>query len=110
MIRSFIDFLVNRHIERFEDALRTDIGKYLSTERSQNTKNLHLFILKNFYTDYLGKEEIVKHFHQKSVKKAITLSELLTVEEIMKLAIEADKRRGLEQNNHPKIVRKLRKN
>ena len=45
---SFVDFLANKGIERFEDATKTDFGQFLLTKRSQNTRNLFIFIIKNF--------------------------------------------------------------
>jgi len=97
MIGFFVDFLANKGIERFEDATKTDFGQFLSTKRSQNTKNLNIFIIKNFYTDYLGKKELVEYLHQKSVKETITPAELLTPEEVMKLAMEVGRRREMNK-------------
>jgi integrase len=97
MIGFFVDYLENKGIERFEDATKTDFGQFLSTKRSQNTRNLYIFIIKNFYTDYLGKKELVEYLHQKSVKETITPSELLTPEEVMKLAMEVGRRREMNK-------------
>jgi hypothetical protein len=97
LIGSFINFLENRGINRFGEVTKTDIGQFLSTKRTQNTRNLYIFIIKNFYTDYLGKEELVKYLHQRPMKEAITPSELLTPEDVINLAKEAGKRREMNK-------------
>ncbi len=51
LIGSFVGYLENKGIERFEDVTKTDFGQFLSTERSQNTRNLYIFIIKNFYAN-----------------------------------------------------------
>ena len=51
MIGSFVDYLENKGIKRFEDATKTDFGQFLSAKRSQNTRNLFIFIIKNFYQE-----------------------------------------------------------
>jgi hypothetical protein len=85
---TFIDFLEKNGIKHFQDASKTDLGKFLSTKRKQGTKNLYIFIIKNFYKNYLEKPELVKHLHQKATMEEITPSELLTPDEVMLLAAE----------------------
>jgi hypothetical protein len=62
----------------------------LSAYKTQETCTFS--IIKNFYTDYLRKKKLVEYLHQKPVKMTITPSELLTLEEVMKLAMEMGRR------------------
>ena len=75
-LESFTNYLISKGINRFNDATKMDIGLFLSTKRTQNTKNLYIFVIKNFYKNYLGNENVVKHLHQKPVEETITPSEL----------------------------------
>jgi site-specific recombinase XerD len=92
---SFTSYLISKGINRFVDATKTDIGQFLSTKQTQNTRNLYIFVIKNFYKNYLGSENVVKHLHQKSVEETITPSELLNPEEVIALANEAGKRKDM---------------
>ncbi len=90
---SFIKFLETKGIKTFESVTRKDIEQYLSTKKTKSSKNLDIFLIKNFFTKYLGKEDLVKDLHQKIVMEEITPAELLTPQEVMAIAIEAGKRR-----------------
>jgi integrase len=96
-LASFVHFLENRGIKSFFEVTKADIGQYISTKNSQNTKNLNIFVIRNFFSNYLEKEEIVKHLHQKVIIKEIPPSELLTQDEIIALANEAGKRREMNK-------------
>ena len=94
---SFIQYLENKGIKSFEEVTKTDIGQFLSTKQTQNTKNLYIFIIKSFYKNYLDKDKLVEHLHQKPCEETITPSELLTPEEVIALANEAGKRRDMNK-------------
>jgi hypothetical protein len=49
IIGSFVDFLANKGIERFEDTTKTHIGQFLSTKRSLALHKLWLEHLKHNY-------------------------------------------------------------
>jgi site-specific recombinase XerD len=94
-LNSFAKYLKNKGINRFNDVTKKDIGQFLSTKQKQSTRNLYIFIIKNFYKNYLDNEDLVKHLHQKSTEETITPSELLTLEEVIALANETGKRRDM---------------
>jgi site-specific recombinase XerD len=94
---SFTNYLMSKGINKFEDVTKKDIGLFLSTKHTQNTKNLYIFVIKNFYKNYLDSENTVEHLHQKPVEETITPSELLTPEEVIALANEAGKRRDMNK-------------
>ncbi len=95
-LRTFAKYLLSIGINRFEDVTKRDIDHFLSTKQKQNTRNLYIFTIKSFYKNYLGMEDKVKHLKQKrSEEMNITPSELLTLEEVIKLANEAGKRRDM---------------
>jgi integrase/recombinase XerD len=89
---TFIKFLEKKGIKTFESVTRKDIEQYLSTKKAKSTKNLDIFIIKNFFTKYLNKEDLVKNLHQKVAMEEITPAELLTPQEVMAIATEAGKR------------------
>lgn len=95
-LRQFARYLLDNGITRFEDVSRSDVDRFLSTIKKQNTRNFYIFVIKNFYKSYLGLEEKVKHLRQKpSEQLNITPSELLTPEDVIALANECGKRRDM---------------
>lgn len=96
-LNAFAIFLASKGICRFEDATKQDIGLFLSTKNSQNTRNLYIFVVKNFYKNYLNDKDLVEHLHQKPVEETITPSELLTLDEVVALANEAGQRKDMNK-------------
>jgi integrase/recombinase XerD len=94
---SFVDYLEKKGIKSFEEVTKTDIGQFLSTKETQNTKNLYIFIIKSFYKNYLDKDKLVEQLHQKPCEETLTPSELLTPEEVIAIANEAGKRRDMNK-------------
>ena len=81
----------------FLEVTKSEIGQYLSTRSSQNTKNLNIFTIRNFYTNYLEKRKQSNTYTKKVIIKEIPPSELLTQNEIIALATEAGKRRDMNK-------------
>ena len=96
-LNAFTNYLAGKGIGRFEDVTKKDLGLFLSTKNSQNTRNLYIFVIKNFYKNCLDARDLVEHLHQKPVEETITPSELLTLEEVIALANEAGKRRDMNK-------------
>jgi len=95
-MRTFGRFLISRGIKRFEDATRKDIDLFLSRYKKDNTKNGYVTRLKYLYGKLLKQSELVEHL--KIVNhdiEPVTPAELLTPDEIVKLANEASKRREM---------------
>ena len=92
---SFVQYLEKEGIKSFEEVTKTDIGQFLSTKKTQNTKNIYIFIIKSFYKNYLDKDKLVEQLHQKTTEETITPSELLTPEEV--IANEAGKKRDMDK-------------
>lgn len=93
-IEWFAGFLVKQGIQRFQEVGKKEIDLFLSGYKNPNTKNLFVQVLRTFYKDL--KPKIVKHLKVEDVElEEITPSELLTVDEVVKIAVEAGKRREL---------------
>jgi site-specific recombinase XerD len=95
LLKIFVRDLIKKGITSFNDVKRTDIGQFLSSKRKPNTRNLYIFLIKSFYTIYLGNDKIVEHLHQKPEEETITPSDLLTPDEVVCLANEAGKKREM---------------
>jgi site-specific recombinase XerD len=94
-LKQFVNFLVSKGISSFEDADRRNIDLFLSKMNNANTKNLSITTLRLFYK-HLGLPEKIKYLSLCKIHiEPITPSEILTPEEVMKLANEAGKRREL---------------
>lgn len=96
-LKIFVSYMVNKGITNFNDVKRTDIGQFLSSKRKPNTRNIYIFLIKSFYSNYLGKANLVQQLHQKPEEETLTPSELLTPDEVIVLANEAGKRRRTKQ-------------
>ncbi len=93
-IEWFAGFLVTHGIQRFQDVGKKDIDLFLSGCKNNSTKNLFIQVLRTFYKDL--KPEVVVHLKIYEVElEEITPSELLTPEEVIRIAEEAGKRREL---------------
>lgn len=95
LLKIFTRYLIDKGITGFNDVKRTDIGQFLSSKRKPNTRNIYIFLIKSFYTTYLGNEKLVEHLHQKPEEETITPSELLTPDEVVALANEAGNMRDM---------------
>jgi len=95
-IEWFAGFLVEQGILRFESACKRDIDIFLSGYKNPNTKNLFIQVLRSFYRDL--KPEAVAHLKIYQVElEQITPSELLTVDEVVRIAEECGKRREMNK-------------
>jgi site-specific recombinase XerD len=96
-LKSFVQYLENKEIKSFEEVSKTILGQFLSTKGAQNTKNLYIFVIKNFYKNYLDKCDLVENLHQKPAEETITPSDLLTLEEVVNLANVAGERKDVNR-------------
>ena len=88
-------FLTKRGIMRFEDANCIDIDLFLSKYNNENTLNLYIYVFKSFY-NYIKRPEVTEHLKLYKIElEQITPSEILTPDEVMKLANETARRREL---------------
>lgn len=93
-IEWFAGFLARQGILQFEKVSKRDIDLFLSGYKNPNTKNLFIQVLRSFYKDL--KPEVVSHLKIYQVElEEITPSELLTPEEVIKIAEEAGKKREM---------------
>ena len=93
IIRTLGRFLKNRGVERFEDVRSKDIDLFLSNYKD-STKNVYIIRLKHFYGTYLKLPSLVEHLKATKVDlEPITPAELLTPDEVVKLANNASQRR-----------------
>ena len=74
---TFVDYLEKKGIKSFKEVTKTDIGQFLSTKQTRNTKNLYIFIIKSFYKNYLGKDKLVEQLHQKPSEETLLLAKYL---------------------------------
>jgi site-specific recombinase XerD len=89
LLNQFVDYLVGKGINTFEYVSKTEIGQFLSTKKASNTRNLYIFLIKSFYSNYLGKGNLVQQLHRKPEEETITPAELLTPTEVIALANDA---------------------
>ena len=93
IIRTLGRFLKNREVERYEDAKSKDIDLFLSNYKD-STKNVYIIRLKHFFGTFLKQPALVEHLKLSKVDlEPITPAELLTPEEVVKLANNASQRR-----------------
>jgi len=94
-LKIFARYLIDKEITDFNAVKITDIGKFLSSKRKANTRNIYIFLIKSFYMTYLGNEKLVEHLDQKPEEETMTTSELLTPDEVVVLANEAGNMRDM---------------
>jgi len=94
-LKIFARYLIDKEITDFNAVKITDIGKFLSSKRKANTRNIYIFLIKSFYITYLGNEKLVEYLHQKPEEETITTSELITPDEVVVLANEAGNMRDM---------------
>jgi len=95
-VRVFSRFLLKRGIKRFEDVARKDIDLFLSGYPNESTKDNYVVRLRHFYGEFLKMPDLIEHLKlSKYDIQPVVPSELLTPEEIVKLANEASKRREM---------------
>jgi len=93
-VRSFGHYLMSRKIVKFEDIITKDIDLFLSRYEKDSTKNNFIIRLKHFYGNFLKLPNLIEHLKVSNNDiQPVTPSELLTPEEVVKLANEATKRR-----------------
>ena len=95
-VRTLARFLTKRGIERFEDASSKDIDLFLSGYQKDSTRNVYIVRVKHLYSKFLKLPDLVQHLKISNTElPPVTPSELLTPEEIVKLANASCKRREL---------------
>ncbi|MCW4001686.1 MAG: tyrosine-type recombinase/integrase [Candidatus Bathyarchaeota archaeon] len=95
-VRTFGRFLMSREITKFEGTKAKDIYIFLSQYRKDTTKNNYITRLRHFYSKFLKLPKLVEHLKvSNNDLQPVTPSELLTPDEVVKLANEASKRREL---------------
>lgn len=88
-------FLTKHGIMRFEDAHRKDIDLFLARYDNEGTLNFYIHVFRGFY-NFIKRPEVVGHLRLYKIElEQITLSELLTPDEVVKLANGASRRREL---------------
>ena len=89
-------WLIKNGIKRFTDIKETTINRFLANYDKNNTKNGYLIALKPFYKDFLNMVDIVKDLDYYAEElEPITPSEVLTTDEVIKIAKKAGERRDL---------------
>lgn len=92
-IRTFGRFLLKCGIERFEDVTMKDIDVFFSRYQKDNTKNCYIGRLKHFYGKFLRLPNLTEHLKiANNDIQPVTPSELLTPEEVVKLANESGRK------------------
>ena len=95
-LRVFGRWLIKNGIKSFTDIEKTTINQFLANYDKSNTKNGYLIALKPFYKDFLNRVDVVKGLEYYSEElEPITPSEVLTTDEIIKIAKKAGERRDL---------------
>lgn len=93
-VRSFGHYLMSRKIVKFEDIRKRDVDLFLSRYEKDSTKNNFIIRLKHFYGKFLKLPNVIEHPKVSNNDiQPVTPSELLTPDEVVKLANEATKRR-----------------
>jgi site-specific recombinase XerD len=69
LLKVFVRYLIDKNITDFNKVKLADIGKFLSSKRKANTRNIYIFLIKSFYTTYLDNGKLVEHLHQKQRKR-----------------------------------------
>ena len=95
-LRRFAIFLIEHGYASFEDADKEILDRFLSGMKSHNTVNGYLTTLKPFYREFLNKKTVVKglKYYLEEVQP-ISPSELLTPDEVIRIAEECGKRREM---------------
>lgn len=95
-LRRFGLFLIEHKVDSFEDADKRVVDGFLSSLKSHNTVNGYLTTLKPFYREFLNKKAVVKglKYYPEEVQP-ISPSELLTPDEVIRIAEECGKRREM---------------
>ena len=93
-VRSFGHYLVSRKVAKFEDVETKDIDLFLSRYEKDSTKNNFIIRFKHFYGKFLKLPNLIEHLKVSNNDiQPVTPSELLTPDEVVKLANEATKKR-----------------
>lgn len=94
-LRKFGLWLMSNGIRRFEDAEEGDLIAFINSLDKVNTINAYITLFKPFYR-FLGKGGVAKNlkFYSEDLQP-ITPSEILTPEEVVKLAEECGRRRDM---------------
>jgi len=93
-VKTFRRFLMNLGIKRFQDASSKDIDLFLSNYPKDSTKNVYVVRLKHLYSTFLKLPSLIEHLKiTNNELPPVTPSELLTPDEVVKLANNASQRR-----------------
>ena len=95
-LRRFALFLIKQGYVSFEDADKKILDRFLSGMKSHNTVNGYLTTLKPFYRELLNKKAVVKglKYYLEEIQP-ISPGELLTPDEVIRIAEECGKRREM---------------
>jgi integrase len=95
-LRRFALFLIKQGYASFEDADKRVVDEFLSTLKCHATVNGYITTLKPFYREFLKREEAVKglKYYLEDIQP-ISPSELLTPNEVVKIAEECGRRREM---------------
>jgi len=95
-LKKFGEYLIENGKEKYQNAIKEDFDDFLDRYNNADTLNLYIVVLKSFYSDFLGLPQVVEHLKMfDDDLPPISPSEVLTPEEIVKLAEESTKRRPL---------------
>ena len=97
-LRNFGLWLMKNGIKRFIDVKAFHLNIFLNRYDKNNTKNSHINALKPFYRDFLNKPDVVKDldYFVESLEP-ITPSDVLTPDEVVKLAEKAGERKEIHK-------------
>jgi integrase len=95
-LRRFALFLMEHGCTSFEDAGKEAVNEFLSSKKNHSTVNGYITTLKPFYREFLNKEEVIKSlkYYLEEVQP-ISPSELLTPDEVVKIAEACGRRREM---------------
>ena len=95
-LRKFGLWLRENGLESFTDAKKAHINCFLAMYNKNNTKNGYMTTLIPFYRDFLNKTEVIKGLNYYNEElEPITPSDVLTPDEVVKIAEKAGQRREM---------------
>jgi integrase len=95
-LRRFGLWLMKQGISNFASVKKSHIDCFLATYDKNNTKNSIIIALRPFYRNFLNKPSIVKDLtYYAEELEPITPSDVLTPDEVVKIAEEAGQRRDM---------------
>lgn len=97
-LRKFGLWLRENGLRSFTDAEKAHINRFLAMYKKNNTKNGYLTTLIPFYRDFLNKTEVITGLNYYNEElEPITPSDVLTPDEVVKIAEKAGQRRDMHK-------------